>query len=102
MRLHRFLTAAGLTALVCAPLIAPSPAMAWGGWGTGNIAVPSPPTIGPTPEVAQGGQNNLQTPQVQTTPQTAEVPNGDGAYSSPTFVAPGVERNGDGELERSP
>ncbi len=95
MRLHRILTAVGLAALVCAPLVAPSPAMAWGGWGTGNIAVPMPPTIEQWPQAAQ-------TPQAQTTPQTAQVPSGDAANGSSTFVAPGVERNSDGQLERSP
>jgi hypothetical protein len=95
MRLHRILTAVGLSALVFAPLVAASPALAWGGWGTGNIGVPMPPILGPSPEVAQ-------TPQAQTTPQTAQVPNGEGANGSPIFVAPGVERNGDGQLETSP
>lgn len=94
MRLNRILTAVGLAALVCAPLVASSPAMAWGGWGTGNIGVPMPPTI-QWPQAAQ-------TPQTQTTPQIAQVPNGDAANAPSTFVAPGVERNSDGQLERSP
>lgn len=108
MRLHRILTGVGLTVLVCAPLVNPTPALAWGGWGTGpGISIPLPPNLEPYPQVAQvpifGGQNNSVTPpQVQTTPQTAQVPNGDAANSAPTFVAPGVERNGDGQLERSP
>jgi hypothetical protein len=95
MRLYRILTIVGLAALVSAPLIAPSPALAWGGWGTGNIGVPTPPTIEQWPQAAQ-------TPQTQTTPQTAQVPNADAGNGSSTFVAPGVERNSDGQLERSP
>ena len=106
MRLHPILAAVSLAALVGAPLVAPSPAMAWGGWGTGNIAVPMPPSLQQPPQQAQvpdfGGQNYSQTPQPQTTPQTAQVPNGDPANGSSTFVAPGVERNSDGQLERSP
>ena len=100
MRVHRNLTAIGLTALVCASLAAPLPAMAWGGWGTGNIGVPMPPHI-PYPQAGQV-PNNTQTPQAQTTPQTAELPNGYAGNGSGTFVAPGVERNADGQLERSP
>jgi len=106
MRLHRILTSAGLTALVCAPLVAPMPALAWGGWGTGNIGVPTPPTLEQSPQTAQvpifGGEDIAQAPRTQTAPQTAEGPNGDAANGSRTFVAPGVERNGDGGLQRSP
>jgi hypothetical protein len=107
MRLHRILTAAGLTALVCAPLLGPSPAMAWGSWGAGSgVSIPLPPSVRPWPHVAQvpifGGPSYSQTPQTETTPQTAQVPNGDTANGSPTFFAPGVDRNSGGQLEKSP
>jgi hypothetical protein len=107
MRLHRILTAVGLAALVSAPLIAPSPAMAWGSWGAGNgYAVELPQSVRPGPHVAQvpifGGPTYSQTTQTETTPQTAQVPNGDAANGSPTFFAPGVVRDSGGQLQKSP
>ncbi len=107
MHLHRILTAVGLAALVGAPLIASSPAMAWGSWGAGSgVEIQLPPVVREWPQVAQvpifGGPSNSQTTQTATTPQTAQVPNGDTANGAPTFFAPGVERDSGGQLQKSP
>jgi hypothetical protein len=106
MRLHRIVTVVGLTALIGAPLVAPSSAMAWGGWGTGNVDLQLPPQLSPWPQVAQvpifGGQTTFaQEPQPSAAPQTAQLPDGDAVNGLPTFIAPGVVRNANGQVESS-
>jgi len=106
MRVHRVLTVVGLAALIGTPLLAPSSAMAWGGWGTGNVYVQLPPQLSPWPQVAQvpifGGQEALaQAPQPSVAPQTAQLPEGDAVTGASTFVAPGVVQSASGQLESS-
>jgi len=96
MRLHRIFTAAALTVLASAPLVTSSPAFAQMAQEGLGITLPLPATSGSQPQVptAQGPQ----TPKANV--QTAQVPDRDGG-ASPTFVAPGVEKNAAGQIERS-
>lgn len=104
MRLHRFLTAAALMA--GAPILAATPALAFGTWNTPGYSVQLqlPPLVSPWPEVAQvpvfGGPRYVAARPVSAVPQTAELPE-DTADHAPTFVAPGVDQNAAGQLQRS-
>lgn len=103
MRLHRFLMAAAL--VVGAPLVAATPALAFGSWNTPGYSVQLqlPPTVSPWPQVAQvplfGGPVFAEQP-VYATPQTAELP-ADPVDHAPTFVAPGVDQNAAGQVQPS-
>ena len=98
MRLHRVLTAAALTVLASAPLVVSSPAFAQMFFPGLSIRIPSPQT---TPQVPMfGGQATIaQTPKPNV--QTAQVPDKGEVNASPTFVAPGVDRNATGQIERA-
>ncbi len=104
MRLYRFLTAAAL--IVGAPMVAATPALAFGNWSTPGYSVQLqlPPTVSPWPQVAQvplfGGPRNVAEQPIYGTPQTAELP-ADPVDHAATFVAPGVEQNPAGQVERA-
>lgn len=105
MRLHRFLTAAALMA--GAPILAATPALAFGTWNTPGYSVQLqlPALVSPWPEVAQvpvfGGPRYVaEQPRFSAVPQTAELP-GDPVDHAPTFVAPGVDQNAAGQIQRS-
>jgi hypothetical protein len=107
MRLHGFLTVAALAALVGAPLVAATPAAAFGVWNTPgySVQVQLPPMLSPWPQMAQvpifgGPRYFAQEPQVAAVPQTAEF--GDTVDHAPTFVAPGVDQNAAGQIEHAP
>jgi hypothetical protein len=102
MRLHRFLMAAAL--VVGAPLVAATPALAFGSWNTPGYSVQLqlPSTVSPWPQVAQvplfGGPAHFAEQPVYGTPQTAELP-ADSVDHAPTFVAPGVTQNAAGQVQ---
>jgi hypothetical protein len=101
MRLHRILTAAALAILASAPLVTSSPAFAQ--WGATSLGVHLPPMPGSMPQAPMfgGQQTTTQTSKPHQGQQTAQVPDQGEGNTSPSFVAPGVERNGAGQLERS-
>jgi hypothetical protein len=103
MRLHRFLTAAALMA--GAPILATTPASAFGTWNTPGYSVQLqlPALTSPWPNVAQfplfgGPRYAAEQPPVYAAAQTAELP-ADPVDHAPTFVAPGVVQNTAGHLE---
>jgi hypothetical protein len=109
MRVHSFLTAVALTTFVGAQIVGLSPALAWGAYSPVAPAYvpPLPPQLEPWQQVKQvpifGGEETVgQAPQSTAAPQTAQVPGDDSSNGSSTFVAPGVERNSSGQIERSP
>ena len=98
MRLHRILTAAALTMMASAPLVASSPAFAQMAQEGLSVRVPSPPAVPQVPLF--GGQETAgQTPEPNV--QTAQVPDQGKGNASPTFVAPGAERNATGQTKPS-
>lgn len=101
MRLNRILTAAALTMLVGGPLVTSSPAFAQMFQEGLALRVPMPSTSGSGPQAPiLGGQGMItQTPKPNV--RTAQVPDQGEGMASPTFVAPGVERNAAGQIERS-
>lgn len=108
MRVQPILTAIAGAALVGVPLVAATPASAFGVWNTPpySVQVQLPPTVSPWPQVAQvpvfGAPAYMaQAPRIDATPQTAEL-NDDSVDHAPTFVAPGVEENAAGQLQATP
>jgi hypothetical protein len=101
MHLNRILTAAALTMLASAPFVTSSPAFAQMFQEGLTVHIPMPSTPGSRPQAPMlGGQGTItQTPKPNV--QTAQVPDQGEGMASPTFVAPGVERNAAGQIERS-
>jgi hypothetical protein len=107
MRLQRILPAAALAAAIGAPLVTATPALAFGIWGTPGYSVQLqlPAMMSPWPQVAQvplfGGPRYVaEQPPIAPASQTAELTADTGDHA-PTFVAPGVDQNAAGQLQKS-
>lgn len=101
MRLNRILTAAALTMLASASLITSSPAFAQMFQEGLALRIPMPSTPGSQSQGPMLGGQRTITQTTKPNVQTAQVPDQREGMSSPTFVAPGVERNAAGQIERS-
>lgn len=99
MRLHRIMTAAALTVLASASLVTSSPAFAQMFQEGLAVHIPLPSTTGARPQAPRFDGQGTQTPKPNV--ETAQVPDQGEGNASPTFLAPGVERNAAGQIERS-
>ena len=100
MRFHRILTATALTMLASASLVTSSPAFAQMFQEGLALHIPLPPT-GSQPQAPTFREQGTITQRPKPDAQTAQVPDQGEGNASPVFVAPGVERNAAGQIERS-
>jgi hypothetical protein len=100
MRLHRVLTAAALAIMAGASLVTSSPAFAQMFQEGLALRIPSQMTASQPQAPMFGGQGtNTETPKSYV--ETAQLPDQGEGNASPTFVAPGVQRNAAGQIEKS-
>jgi hypothetical protein len=101
MRLHRMLAAAALAIVAGAPLVASSPAFAQMFQEGLALHIPVPQATVSQPQASMPGGQGMTTQASKPNVQTAQVPDKSDGSASPAFVAPGVERNAAGQIERS-
>jgi hypothetical protein len=100
MRFNRILSAAALTMLASASLVASSPAFAQMFQEGLALRIPSPATSSQSQAPMFSGQGTVtQTPKPDV--ETAQMRDQGEDNASPTFIAPGVERSATGQIERS-
>jgi hypothetical protein len=100
MSFHRVVTAAALATMASASLLTASPAFAQMFQEGLALRIPSPTTASRPQAPTFGGQGtNAEMPKSYV--QTAQLPAQGEGNASPTFVAPGVQRNAAGQVEKS-